>query len=337
MDKLNRKFVLKQRPYGEPDANTWSLEESALPSLQSGEFVMEIHFVSLDPAMRGWMDNQRSYIPPVQIGEVMRAGTIGKVVKSENNKFKVGDWIVGWHGVQELAISDGKNDFNLGPQLAVAPEKFLSVLGMPGFTAYFGLFEVGEPKKDETIVVSAAAGAVGSVVGQLAKLKGLKVVGIAGGKEKCDYVVNELGFDACVDYKSMSFPKEMLDATSEGVDIFFDNVGGDILDFMLTRINRNARVVICGAISQYNNEGAVEGPSNYLSLLVNRARMEGFVILDYVDKYPQASMELASWLSQGQIKSREHIEKGIENFPETFKRLFSGDKKGKLVLQMIHD
>lgn len=337
MDKINRKFVLKQRPYGEPDANTWSLEKSELPSLQAGEFLMEIHFVSLDPAMRGWMDNRRSYIPPVEIGEVMRAGTIAKVIKSENDKFKIGDWIVGWHGVQEFAVSNGENDFNLGQQLALPPEKFLGVLGMPGFTAYFGLFEVGKPKKGETIVVSAAAGAVGSIVGQLAKLKGLKVVGIAGGKEKCDYVVNELGFDACADYKSMSFPKEMLEATSEGVDIFFDNVGGEILDFMLTRINRNARVVICGAISQYNNEGAVAGPSNYLSLLVNRARMEGFVILDYVDKYPQASMELASWLSQGQIKSREHIDKGIENFPETFKRLFSGDKKGKLVLQMIHD
>jgi len=337
LDKINRKFVLKQRPYGEPDANTWSLEKTALPSLQSGEFLMEIHFVSLDPAMRGWMDNRRSYIPPVEIGEVMRAGTIGKVIKSENDKFKIGDWIVGWHGVQEFAISDGTNDFNLGQQLAVAPEKFLSVLGMPGFTAYFGLFDVGKPQKGETIVVSAAAGAVGSIVGQLAKLKGLKVVGIAGGKEKCDFVVNELGFDACVDYKSMSFPKEMLEATNGGVDIFFDNVGGDILDFMLTRINRKARVVICGAISQYNNEGAVDGPSNYLSLLVNRARMEGFVILDYVDRYPQASMELASWLSQGQIKSREHVDKGIENFPETFKRLFSGDKKGKLVLQMIHD
>ena len=337
MAVVNKKFCLKQRPYGKPDQNTWDFCEEKIETVNDGDFLVEVEFISLDPAMRGWLDDRRSYIPPVAVGEVMRAGTIGKVIKSRNDKFREGDYVVGWHGVQTYAISNGNQDFNLGKSLAVSPEKFLGVLGMPGFTAYFGLFDVGKVKKGQTLVVSAAAGAVGSVVGQLGKIKDMKVIGIAGGPDKCKYVTEELGFDACIDYKHQDFAKNFVEASSSGIDIYFDNVGGELLDFALTRLNKNARVVICGAISQYNNTGRVYGPSNYLSLLVNSASMEGFVILDYQDRYPEASNYLAQWLMSGQIKTREDVVEGIENFPSAFDKLFSGDKMGKLVLKVLHD
>lgn len=331
---INRHYTLKQRPYGKVDANTWSFTESTIETIKENEILVKNKYISLDPAMRGWLDDRRSYIEPVQVGEVMRAAAIGQVVESRNPAFKEGDWVLNWNGVQEYSVCNGKGDFNLGKELMIDASKFLSVMGMPGYTAYFGLLDVGQPKEGETIVVSAAAGAVGSIVGQIAKLKGLRVVGIAGGKEKCDFVVNELGFDACVDYKSMSFPKDMIEATKSGVDIYFDNVGGDMLDFMLTRINKHARIVICGAISQYNNLGAVQGPAHYMSLLVNSARMQGFVIFDYKDRYPEAMMNLSQWMAEGKIRSEEHIEKGIERFPEVFQKLFSGDKRGKLILEV---
>ncbi len=334
MTYINHKFVLKQRPYGEPDQNTWSFDSEEISGINDGQILVENLFISLDPAMRGWMDDRRSYIPPVGIGEVMRAGTVGVVIESKNDSFKAGDHVVSWHGVQKYAVTDGSQDFNLGKQLIAPIEKFLGVLGMPGYTAYFGLMEVGLPKEGETIVVSAAAGAVGSVVGQIAKAKGLRVIGIAGGKEKCDHVVSHYGFDACVDYKSIDFAKQLIDNTKSGVDIYFDNVGGEMLDLILTRINKHARIVICGAISQYNNTSATYGPTNYLSLLVNSARMEGFVILDYKDRYMEAAMQLGQWLAAGKIKSDEFIVDGLEFFPDAFKRLFTGEKRGKLLLKV---
>jgi NADPH-dependent curcumin reductase CurA len=334
LEEKNRQFRLKQRPYGKVDKNTWAFEEHPLEELHDSEFRIKNKYISIDPAMRSWMDDRRSYIPAVKVGDVMRAAAIGQVVESKNENYKEGDWLVNWGGVQEYPVSNGRGEFNLGQSLMLDPSKFLSVLGLTGFSAYFGLLDVGKPKEGETIVVSAAAGAVGSIVGQIAKLKGLKVIGIAGGTEKCDHVVNDLGFDACIDYKSDSFPVDMIEATADGVDIYFDSVGGDMLDFMLTRINKYARVVICGAISQYNNIGETKGPSYYLSLLVNSASMQGFVVMDYKERYTEAFMQLSQWMGEGKIVSFEHIEKGIEKFPELFDKLFSGQKRGKLIMEV---
>ena len=292
--------------------------------------------LSLDPAMRGWMNEGRSYIAPVGIGEVMRAIGIGKVAASKNPGFAAGDLVMGSFGIQEHCLVEDvkrigltKIDARLG-----SPAQWLNALGMPGMTAYFGLLEVGQPKAGETVVVSGAAGAVGQTVGQIARLKGCRVVGIAGGKAKCDFVVNELKFDACVDYKGGDVREGLKAHCPKGVDIYFDNVGGEILDTVLTRITRGARIVICGAISQYNNTAPVKGPANYLSLLVNRARMQGMVVFDYADRYPMAVREIAQWMKEGKLVSREDVVSGIETFPATLNKLFSGENFGKLVLKV---
>lgn len=330
---LNKQIILNQRPIGAPTAETWTLRESEIPSIKEGEFLCEIEYISLDPAMRGWVSDAKSYLPPVQIGEVMRAGSIGKVIESNHEGYSVGDVVTGWMGVQQYAVSDGKNGAIKINPFGLPLPKFLGTLGMPGLTAYFGLLRVGLPKEGETVVVSGAAGAVGMVVGQIAKIKGCRVVGIAGGPEKCQYVVDELGFDACIDYKNENIYKALKANCPDGVDLYFDNVGGEILDAVLSRINMKARIAICGAISQYNST-EVKGPKNYLALLVNRARMEGLIVLDYAKDYSKAIAEMAQWMQEGKLKSREHVEEGIENFFPTFNRLFSGDKKGKLVLKV---
>jgi hypothetical protein len=284
--------------------------------------------------MRGWMNDGKSYIPPVGIDEVMRAGTAGKVVASKNSNFKEGDFVTGASGVQEYAVSNGESLVKVDTSIAPL-QTYLGVLGMPGMTAYFGLMDLGKPQEGETIVISGAAGAVGSVVGQVAKAKGLHVVGIAGGADKCKYVVEEFGFDACVDYKSDDFKQALKEATPKGVDIYFDNVGGDILDLLLTRINRGARIPICGAISQYNNTTPVKGPSNYLSLLVNRARMEGFVVFDYAPRYREAVIDMVGLMKNNQLKAKEHVvDKDIDAFPDTLLMLFKGENLGKLVLKV---
>lgn len=331
---MNKQQILKQRPVGLPKAATWELKEGSIPTLEEGQALIKIHYVSLDPAMRGWMNDAKSYIEPVALDDVMRAGTVGEVIESKNSKMPVGSFYTGWGGVQQYVATDGNGWYPVDPRLAPLP-LYIGTLGMPGMTAYFGLLDVGQPKFGETVVVSGAAGAVGSIVGQIAKIKGCKVIGIAGGKEKCDYLINELGFDGAIDYKSANLYAELKAACPKGVDVYFDNVGGDILDAVLTRINMKARIIICGAISQYNNKESVKGPSNYLSLLVNRARMEGMVVMDYASRYGEASMEMARWMQSGELKSREHIIDGIENFHDAFLRLFSGDKMGKLVLKVI--
>lgn len=330
---MNKQLKLANRPEGLPDASTWVLEENPMPIIGAGEFLVKIHYVSLDPAMRQWMRDVRSYIPPVQIGEVMRAGAVGEVIASKHTDFKVGDYVTGMGGVQQYTCTNGKGWTKLYGSAENLP-LFLGTLGMPGFTAYFGLLEVGALQEGERVLVSGAAGAVGSVVGQIAKIKGCHVVGIAGGKDKCQYLVEELGFDEAIDYKSEPVSKAIKEKCKEGIDVYFDNVGGEILDAALTRINRKARVVICGAISQYNAIEATQGPANYLSLLVNRARMEGFIVFDYAKDYAKAGAEMAQWMKEGKLKSKESIFKGIENFHETFLRLFSGEKKGKLVLKV---
>lgn len=329
----NKQIKLASRPTGVPTADNFSFEENPIPSAKDGEVVIRHEYISLDPAMRGWMNDTRSYIPPVQIGEVMRAGAVGQIVESKLDGYEKGEYVMAWTGVQQYGTSGAENLFKVDPNLMPLP-RYLGTMGMPGFTAYFGLLEVGQPKEGETILVSGGAGAVGSVVGQIGKLKGCRVVGIAGGAEKCAYLTDELGFDAAIDYKSTeNLHKDIKAKCPDGVDVYFDNVGGEMLDAVLTRINRHARIVICGAISQYNSP-KIYGPSNYLSLLVNRARMEGFVVFDYSKDYGKAAMQMAQWTMAGQLKSREHVVDGIENFHSALLKLFSGDKLGKLVLKV---
>ena len=323
-----------------PTAANWSHTTETVAEPAEGGVVLKTLALSLDPAMRGWMNEGKSYIPPVGIGEVMRAGGVGRVIASKNERYAVGDYVSAGFGVQEyvtLAKEQMKNAGLVKIDLSVGTlTQWLNVLGMPGMTGYFGLMDVGQPQAGETVVVSGAAGAVGQTVGQMAKIRGCRVVGIAGGAAKCDWVVKELGFDACIDYKAG--PAAVRDGLKAhcpgGVDIYFDNVGGEILDAVLARINRKARIIICGAISQYNNTTAVQGPKNYLSLLVNRARMEGIVVFDYADRYHLAVAEMAGHLKAGRMKSKEDVVVGLETFPETLLKLFNGENFGKLVLQV---
>ena len=329
----NHTIRLIARPVGAPKRSDFLIADEVLLPIQDGEMLVKVDYLSLDPAMRGWMKEGKSYIPPVALHDVMRAGGIGQVIESKNLKFQVGDYVSGMVNVQTYCVSDGKGFVKVDPDLAPLTT-YLNVLGMPGMTAYWGLLDVGQPKSGETLVVSGAAGAVGATVGQVAKIKGCRVVGIAGGKEKCDYVVNTLNFDACIDYKSEDVQKALKTHCPNGVDIYFDNVGGEILDAVLTRINLRARIVICGAISQYNNTEAVKGPANYLSLLVNRARMEGIVVFDYAPKYKEAAVAMSGWLAEKKMISKEHVVDGIDTFPETLMKLFRGENLGKLVLKV---
>lgn len=329
----NKQIILKKRPIGLPTEDTWELIKLETPELKEGEFLIQCEYISLDPAMRGWLNNTRSYIPPVQIDEVMRAGGVGKIIDSKNEHFKVGEFVYGQTGVQQFVITNGKGYHKVDPNLAPLP-MYTGTLGMTGMTAYFGILDVGELKEGDNVLVSGAAGAVGSVVGQIAKIKNCKAVGIAGGKDKCDYLINELGFDAAIDYKNDDVKEKIKEYFPKGIDVYFDNIGGDLLDAALGRLAMHARIVICGAISQYNNTKAVKGPANYLSLLVSRASMKGMVVFDYAKDYQKAAIELGTWMAQGKLKSKEDIYKGIENFHDTFLRLFSGEKMGKLVLKV---
>jgi NADPH-dependent curcumin reductase CurA len=333
MNAVNHQFRLAARPQGMVKREDFDYVEEPLPELTDGQVLVKTAYISLDPAMRGWMAEGRSYVPPVQIGEVMRAGTVGEVVESKARKLAVGDRVSGWLGVQQYAVCNENEVFKVDTEAAPLPT-YLGALGMPGVTAYFGLLDIGAPKEGETVVVSGAAGAVGSVVGQIAKLKGCRVVGIAGGPEKCKWIVDELGFDAAIDYKSEDVNAALREHCPEGVDVYFDNVGGEILDAVLARLALKARVAICGAISQYNNLDAVKGPSNYMSLLVNRARMEGFVVIDYMSRAPEAVREMAAWIAEGKLVAREEVVEGFENFPDALQRLFRGENVGKLVLKV---
>jgi NADPH-dependent curcumin reductase len=336
MDAVNHQFRLATRPQGMVGREHFDYVEEPVPELAEGQVLVKTAYISLDPAMRGWMAEGRSYIPPVQIGEVMRAGTVGTVVESKAQKLAVGDHVSGWLGVQEYAVCEENAVFKVDAGEIGLPT-YLGALGMPGVTAYFGLLDVGAPKEGETVVVSGAAGAVGSVVGQIAKIKGCRVVGIAGGPEKCGWIVEELGFDAAIDYKSEDVGEALREQCPEGIDVYFDNVGGEILDAALARLARGARVPLCGAISQYNNLEDVKGPSNYMSLLVNRARMEGFVVLDYMGRAPEAVREMAGWVAEGKLIAREDVVEGFDGFPEALQKLFRGENIGKLVLKVGSD
>jgi len=356
----NHQIRLAARPVGLPTAANWQTTEEPVNDPGEGGVLVKVLALSLDPAMRGWMNEGKSYIRPVEIGEVMRAGGVGRVVASRSPKFAVGDSVAGTFGVQQYWSVSGdqlpksglhKIDLQLG-----SATQWLNVLGMPGMTAYFGLLDVGQPQPGNTVVVSGAAGAVGQTVGQLAKIKGCRVVGIAGGQAKCEWVIRELGFDACIDYKATA-PSDAVSSPSpagvkrwdavreglkthcpDGVDVYFDNVGGDILDAVLARLARKARIVICGAISQYNSTSGNSGPKNYMSLLIHRARMEGMVVFDYTERFPQAVAELAGYLKDGRIKSKEDVvDGGIAAFPSTLLKLFSGENFGKLVLRVAQE
>ena len=335
---VNHQIRLASRPVGVPTRDNWSFTTEPVPEPAAGGVAIRTLYLSLDPAMRGWMNDAKSYIAPVGIGEVMRAGGIGIVIASHNPAFAVGDHVYASLGVQDYCVIaeqqlKASGIFKVDPRMGSLTQ-WLNVLGMPGMTGYFGLMDVGQPQPGETVVVSGAAGAVGQTVGQMAKIRGCRAVGIAGGQAKCEWVVNELGFDACIDYKTGNVRDGLKEHCPKGIDVYFDNVGGEILDHVLARINRKARIIICGAISQYNNTAPVQGPKNYLSLLVNRARMEGIVVFDYADRYPIAVAEMAGYLKDGRMKSREDVVYGLDTFPEALLKLFNGENFGKLVLQV---
>jgi NADPH-dependent curcumin reductase len=333
MPPTNHQVRLAAHPAGLPIATDWEFTSEAVPTPGPGQFVVAVSHLSIDPAMRGWMNAGRSYIAPVEIGAVMRAGGIGRVTASEHPGFAVGDYVSGVFGVQEYGVSDGRGVIKLDTEVA-SPTTYLGALGMTGLTAYFALLDVGRPKPGDVVVVSGAAGAVGSVAGQIAKIKGCRVIGIAGGPEKCRAVVEEFGFDAAIDYRAGDLRKALREHAPRGVDVYFDNVGGEILDTVLTCIARGARIIICGAVSQYN-EARDRGPANYMMLLVARASMTGMLVFDYADQYPQAMAEMVGWYRAGQLVSREHIvHGGVRDFPDTLLMLFEGKNTGKLILAL---
>lgn len=330
---VNRRCTLAARPFGLPKDSDWHFDTQPVVAPADGEVVVRNRYLSLDPAMRGWMNEGRSYIRPVAIGETMRAYAAGEVIASRSPALPVGTAVGGVFGVQAYATVSASACDRLDLSLAPMPV-WLNALGMPGMTGYFGLKEVGQPVAGETLVVSAAAGAVGQVVGQMGKILGCRVIGIAGGEAKCAYVVDELGFDACIDYKRGPIFPGLAQHCPNGIDIYFDNVGGDILDAVLARLRMRARIVLCGAISQYNTTTGISGPKNYLSLLVNRARMEGIVVFDWADRYPEAISAIGVWIREGRYRSREDIVVGLDAFPETLRKLFRGENFGKLILEI---
>jgi NADPH-dependent curcumin reductase CurA len=331
---VNAQCRLAARPVGLPQASDWSYIEEPAPEPGDGEFRVQVEYLSLDPAMRAWMNPGRSYVPPVEIGEVMRAAGIGRVIDSRHPDYEVGEHLYGVFGVQRYAVSDGSGVTRVDTTLA-PPPVHLGVLGLSGLTAYFGLLDVGRPEPGQTVVVSGAAGSVGSIVGQIARIKGCRAIGIAGGPDKCRWLVEELGFDAAIDYKAGDLRSELKASAPDGVDVFFDNVGGEVLDQVLRRLARGARVVISGAVSQYNATEAPRGPANYMQLLVTRSSMTGFVIFDYAARYGEGVTQLAQWLQSGELRSREDIVQGdVDQFPDVLLRLFRGENTGKLVLAL---
>jgi len=331
---VNTQCRLAARPVGLPKPTDWTFTEEPGPSPADGELLVRVEYLSIDPAMRTWMNAGRSYVPPVEIGDVMRAAGIARVVESRNPHFAVGNEVYGVFGVQRYAVSDGRGVTPVDTTLAPAPVH-LGVLGISGLTAYFGLLDIGRPEPGQTVVISGAAGSVGSVAGQIARINGCRAVGIAGGQEKCRWLVEELGFDAAIDYKAGDLRAQLKIHAPNGVDVFFDNVGGEALEAVLARLARGGRIVLCGAVSQYNATAAGRGPANYMQLLVARASMTGFVIFDYADRYAEGVVQLVKWLRSGELRSREHVVAGdVNDFPDVLLELFRGENTGKLVLAL---
>jgi NADPH-dependent curcumin reductase CurA len=325
---------LSKLPSGVPDESTWRFTHDPTPEPADGEVTLRIEWLSIDPAMVGWITPKKSYIEAVPEGEVMRAFGLGRVVASRSPRLSVGDYAFGFTGVQTEATMNAMMLRPIDPSIAPL-EKQMGGLGMTGFTAYFGLLDLGQPKEGETVVVSAAAGAVGSVAVQVAKIHGCRVVGVAGGPEKCAYVKDELGADVVVDYKNDNVPEALATATPKGVDVYFDNVGGEVLDVTLMLLNRHARIVLCGAVSQYTNPGGVmQGPSNYLQITTQSAKLFGFTMRDYLHRVPEALQDLSKWMDEGRLTTREHILEGIECFPSAVKMIFAGENRGKLLIRI---
>jgi NADPH-dependent curcumin reductase CurA len=331
MNESNRQWLLASRPVGMLEESNFELRTVPVDTPGDGQILVRNRWLAFEPAMRGWMEDRPNYIPPVGIGEVMRGMTVAEVVESKHSDFAAGDLVSGTVGWQEWAVLDGgvrKLPAGSDPKLA------LSVLGITGVTAYFGLLEVGTVKEGDVVVVSGAAGATGSVVGQIAKIKGCRVIGIAGGAEKCAWLTDSAHFDAAIDYKSEDIGARLSELCPDGIDVFFDNVGGEVLDLVLARIARNARIVICGAISAYNLEERPPGPRNYYRIVAQRGRMQGFVVLDYFARFEEAAADLGAWVADGKIAWRVDIQKGFENAPKTLLRLYSGANSGKQLLEL---
>ncbi|WP_019614756.1 NADP-dependent oxidoreductase [Psychromonas ossibalaenae] len=334
----NQRIVLASRPVGAPLDNNFRLENTDKPVPAKGEVLLRTIYLSLDPYMRGRMSDAKSYADPVAIDEVMVGGTVCQVEVSNNDDFQVGEWVLAYTGWQKYALSDGEGLLKLGTDPA-APSYALGIMGMPGFTAYMGLLDIGEPKPGDTIVVAAATGPVGATVGQIGKLKGCRVVGIAGGEEKCRYAKEELGFDECIDHKAEDFLQQLNNACDKGIDVYYENVGGKVFDAVLPLLNTGARVPLCGLISQYNATSLPEGPDRLSmlmgTLLVKRIKMQGFIIFDdYADRYNEFAADMTVWLQEGKVKYKEQIVEGLDNTVEAFKGLLEGKNFGKLVVKV---
>ena len=338
-NRINGQWRLKSRPIGMVKENDFEYVESPLQDISDGELLVRNLYFAFEPAMRGWLNDVKSYVPPVQIGEVMRASTVGQVIESNNPEFQPGDFVTGMMGWQEYFIDDGSpgamgrsvNKISEG----VAPELMLSALGGTGLTAYFGMLDIGKPEQGDVVVVSGAAGATGSVAGQIAHIKGAsKVVGIAGGSEKCRWLTEDLGFDVAIDYKSENVYARLQSECPEGINIFFDNVGGQILDDALLNMAMNGRIVLCGGISSYNEVELPPGPRNYMQLVIRRCTMQGFILIDFFHRASEAVADLAAWIASDELKHAEDIQEGIENTPRTFLRLFEGKNMGKQLLKI---
>ncbi|MFA0338414.1 NADP-dependent oxidoreductase [Vibrio breoganii] len=337
MTTINRQLVLASRPVGAPTSGNFRLNTADLPIIKEGEVLLRSVYLSLDPYMRGRMSDAKSYADPVAIGEVMVGGTVCQVTESKNSDFAVGEWVLAYTGWQDYGVSNGEGLIKLGMN-PEHPSYALGVMGMPGFTAYMGLLDIGQPKAGETVVVAAATGAVGSMVGQIAKIKGCRVVGIAGGEEKCRFAVDTLGFDACIDHKADDLAEQLTNACSDGIDVYFENVGGKVFDAVMPLLNTSARIPLCGLISQYNATSLPQGPDRMSmlmgQLLVKRIKMQGFIIFDdYGHRYPEFAQQMMTWLSEGKITYKEHLVEGLENAPESFIGLLEGKNFGKLVVQ----
>jgi len=336
---MNGQWKLKSRPVGMVKESDFEyIEQPVADQLATGEFLIRNLYFAFEPAMRGWLNDVKSYVPPVQIGEVMRASTVGQVIESNNSNLKPGDFVSGMLGWQEFAISDGKPGLMGGVNKVpdgIPPFLVLSALGGTGLTAYFGMLDIGKPAAGDVVLVSGAAGATGSVAGQIASIKGAaKVVGITGGPAKCDWLVNELGFDAAIDYKSQDVNQRLEEECPDGINVFFDNVGGEILDAALLNMAQNGRIVLCGGISSYNEVELPPGPRNYMQLVIRRCTMQGFIVIDYFDQAASAISDLSAWIAEGKLKHAEDIQEGILNTPKTFLRLFEGKNMGKQLLKV---
>jgi NADPH-dependent curcumin reductase CurA len=334
----NRRYLLVRRPHGDPQPEDFSLVEEAIPEPAPGCFVVRNHFASLDPAQRGWMDDAPSYMPPIPLGDPVRATTVGVVHSSANPDYQAGDWVMGLNGLEEYSVvSPGGFTSPIDVSGVASPSYFLSGMGAVGLTGYFGLLEGLKPKTGETLLVSGAAGAVGSVVGQIGKIKGCRTIGIAGGAEKCRRLIEDYGFDVAIDYRGKTVAQLSADikaAAPNGVNMIFENVGGDVLDAGLMNLADEARILICGLISEYNNDGEKTGARNIWQLLVHQATMFGFLISPYVSRFGEGGAQMAAWAAEGKLRFDEDIQHGLENAHAAFMRLFSGSNTGKLVLQI---